>query len=301
MKIGCLGMATLDTLLFTKDPIYAHEAVTPVEEAVVSPGGKGIVSAMAMQRAGADVLPFALIGSGPELATLLPDEIERRYLLPLLESDSRTWITISEAHKVVTFVSHAPLDGAAEEAAIGSVQEFISQVNALYVTIEHPPLVRAALRASSASGIKLALNPSVPLLDLFGREDPRLLGDLVANCTFILCNDWEAPQFLRALGVKQWSDLEAPLLEEVVVTAGAAGGQFAVAPFESWERFDATPVERLRCVVGAGDTFNGAYLAARLVNGASPRASARRGADLAAAKVAYRGSLLPVGGTVVPR
>lgn len=291
MRIGCLGMATLDTLLFTQRPAYAHEEVTPVEGVVESPGGKGIVSAAAMRRSGVEAIPFALVGKRSELSPLL-GAFDGRYLLPSLDMDNRTWITISEEHRVVTFVARGALAQADEDAALTAVKGFIEEIDALYITVEHAGVLRTALEMALQRDLRIALNPSVPMIDQLGSEDPDLLARLVSNSSIILCNEWEAPRVLRALGEGSWGELGASSLREVVITGGASGGNFSLAPFESWEHFDATPVSHPRSVVGAGDTFNGAYLASRLTGG-TPAESCRSGADLAAVKVGHRGSMLP--------
>jgi sugar/nucleoside kinase (ribokinase family) len=291
MRIGCLGMATLDTLLFTQRPVYAHDEVTPVEEVVVSPGGKGIVSTAAMHRCGMETVPFALLGRRSELGPLLA-AFDDRYLLPLLDADSRTWITVSEEHRVVTFIARGALAKADEETALTALRRFIEEIDALYITVEHAQVLRLALELALQRDLRIALNPSVPMIDQLGSEDPDLLARLVSNSSIVLCNDWEAPRVLRVLGKSSWSELGESSLREVVITSGASGGNFSLAPFESWEHFDATPVSHPRSVVGAGDTFNGAYLASRL-SGGTPAESCRRGADLAALKVGHRGSMLP--------
>jgi sugar/nucleoside kinase (ribokinase family) len=293
MRIGSLGMATLDTLLFTREAAFQDKAVTAVEEAVVTPGGKGIVAAAAMQRAGAEVLPFSLMGRESELAELLPEEISSRFQLPLLDADSRTWITVSEAQEVVTFVSRGRLEGDARGAA-AAVHDFVAEVDALYLTLEHPTILRAALDEASRRRIPIALNTTLPLINTLLEEDDDLLVQLVASSEVILCNEIEEPLLLQALNVGTWRQVQAPPLREVVITTGAAGGRFGPAPFDQWDHFPATPVKEPLCVVGAGDTFNGAYLVARWVGGASPSESCRRGAALAALKVAHKGSMLPI-------
>jgi sugar/nucleoside kinase (ribokinase family) len=291
MRVGCLGMATLDTLLFTPVHWLEHDAVTPVEEVVLSAGGKGIVSADAVRRTGLTAVPYALIGASSELPSKL-DSFDRRYLIPALADDNRTWITISEAQRVVTFVSHGRLLNGRERAAVEQVDAFLDEIDALYVTVEHPALLRDAIRKATMRQLPVILNPSVPMVERLRREDPALFSELVAQSSTIVCNDWEAPMALRLLGAKAWEEVGESRLEEVVITSGAAGGRFGRRPFERWERFEATPVEQLECVVGAGDTFTGAYLANRLMGG-SMLESSRKGADLAALKVGHRGSMLP--------
>lgn len=175
MRIGCLGMATLDTLLFTPKVAFADETVTPVEEAVLSTGGKGMVTAIAMAESGADVVPLALLGRDSRLAELLPAGIEDRYLLPRLTADNRTWITVSEGHKVVTFISRGTLEGASQIAA--AVESFVSELDALYLTIEEVAVLRAALDATAGLDIPIAINASLPLLDALGDEHVALLAE----------------------------------------------------------------------------------------------------------------------------
>jgi len=287
-------MATLDTLLFVPEGDMVDDGVTPVEEVVRCPGGKGIVAAAAIQQEGGEVVPFSLLGAGSEFADLLPAGLDRRYLLGMLENDSRTWITISHAQKVVTFVAQGRLPGRREESAVEAVSDFVKEVDALYLTIEHPALLRAALREAATSGVPIALNASIPLLEMLLSADRKLLGNLLARSDFVFCNHMEEPRFLHALGASDWE--QAPLAEtcEIVVTEGEAGGKFSEG-HGSWTRFSAVPASSVQCVVGAGDTFNGAYLVARLVAGASSEESSLRGAEVAARKVAARSSMLPSG------
>jgi sugar/nucleoside kinase (ribokinase family) len=293
MLIGCLGMATVDTLLFTPEFDLRDEQVVPVEETVVCPGGKGLVSAAAMVLAGARVVPFSLVGRDSSVLGMLGDGLDQRGMLGVLESDSRTWITISEGHRAVTFVARSIPDEAGEIEARARVIAFAEEVDALYITLEHPPLLRSALKAAGARGLKIALNPSMPMIDLLGSEDPELFADLVRASAIVLCNEAESRAAEETLGAPICDRRVSPSLEEVVVTRGRRGGRITFPPFEEWKTFAAIPAEE-RCAVGAGDTFNGAYLAKRL-GGADWRTSCEIGARLAAKKVASRTSALPLG------
>jgi len=289
MRIGCLGMATLDTLLFTSGTRPAQEAIVRVDEAIACVGGKGIVTAIAIRQAGVEVRPFSIVGNTSTLTGMLPGDVEQRYLLPLLDRDHKTWIAISGEQEVVTFVDRGGLDRAGEETALAALDEFLADLDALYVTAEDPSLLRRTLDLLPVE-VKMALNPTMPLLEDMRRE-PDLLADLVRRANMVLCNDWEAPGFLGLAGAQDWRDLDAPVLDEVVVTGGEAGGVFSDAAFGDWQRFEAVPAEA-RCVVGAGDTFNGAYLTARM-SGASQRESCGRAAEMAAVKVSHKSSTLP--------
>jgi len=73
---------------------------------------------------------------------------------------------------------------------------------------------------------------------------------------------------------------------EVALTLGAQGCLLAD------RRIDCPPGRGVIDTSGAGDAFNGAYLAARL-RGRSPQEAARTGLSLSRRVVAYRGALIP--------
>jgi 2-dehydro-3-deoxygluconokinase len=77
---------------------------------------------------------------------------------------------------------------------------------------------------------------------------------------------------------------------EVVLTLGAAGA--AIASGAEPAQIVPAPPARVIDTSGAGDAFNGAYLAARL-HGAPPAAAARAGLTVAARVVGHRGALAP--------
>ncbi len=289
MRLGCLGMATQDTLLFTGEASFEEESVTHVDAVVPSTGGKGLVAAIAMRYARADVMPFALVGRDSDLARSFTGRVDTSNLLPVLDQDNRTWITIAEGHRMITMVKLGKVVDKA--GAIAQVGDFARSVDLLYITAEDPALIEVAFGVAAERRVPIALNPSLPMLKLLAGAAPDLLSKMVDSAVVVLCNDWEAPLLLKALGVGDWAELGGHA--EVIVTSGGAGGRYASPPYSSWRTFEAKPVERVRCVVGAGDTFAGAYLKARFVDGEGISASCDRGAELAALKVAYKGSALP--------
>ena len=88
---------------------------------------------------------------------------------------------------------------------------------------------------------------------------------------------------------KRWLDSGA---REVVVKLGAEG--CAVFTPEDSRRVPGEEVERVIDTTAAGDSFNGAYLAARLL-GEAPAQAAARGCALAAEVIQHKGAIIPAG------
>jgi 2-dehydro-3-deoxygluconokinase len=85
---------------------------------------------------------------------------------------------------------------------------------------------------------------------------------------------------------RRWRDFGAL---EVAVKRGADGALIDAADFRGWVR----PLREVRPVdtTGAGDSFNGAYIGARVVDGAAAAAAAAH--RLAAAVISRRGAIIP--------
>ena len=88
---------------------------------------------------------------------------------------------------------------------------------------------------------------------------------------------------------ERWLGLGA---REAVVKLGAAG--CAVFAPETRAEVPAHPVGTVVDTTAAGDSFNGAYLAARL-RGETPREAAARGCALAAQVIRHKGAIIPAG------
>ena len=88
---------------------------------------------------------------------------------------------------------------------------------------------------------------------------------------------------------QRWLTLGAA---EVAVKCGAEGCRVFTADAQ-WE-VPGRPVAQVVDTTTAGDSFNGAYLAARL-EGAPPDVAAERGCILAAEVVQHQGAIMPRG------
>jgi 2-dehydro-3-deoxygluconokinase len=80
-------------------------------------------------------------------------------------------------------------------------------------------------------------------------------------------------------------------VDEVVVKLGADGAYVASA--DAAETVPAATPARVLDTTAAGDSFNAAYIAARLVEGLPMRAAAERGATLAAEVIGWPGAIAP--------
>jgi 2-dehydro-3-deoxygluconokinase len=86
-----------------------------------------------------------------------------------------------------------------------------------------------------------------------------------------------------------WPHIADAGCAEVVAKTGAAG---AIVVAGTTTEVPGLAAEKVIDTTGAGDAFNAAYLAARLV-GAPPAEAARRGCALGARVVAHRGAIIP--------
>jgi sugar/nucleoside kinase (ribokinase family) len=272
-------MGSIDTALFVADPSYEHDAVMIVDDVVVSLGGKGLIAAVAMLHEGADVAPLALIGRDSAVAELIPGDLKDTWLHRGQIEDSRIWLTISGTDHVTAWVSigrRSVSDAELRELATAYTQS----VDALYLSFETLPLLRFAFQAAEHRDMEIAVNLSRPLIDTLLRDEPTLLPNLVSRAHFILCNADESARVLRALAAPDWGALVGRQTS-VVVTEGASGGIFAPAPLRDWRRYPAVAPTVVRSVVGAGDTFNGALLAAVWTHGLALPQACERAAALA--------------------
>jgi sugar/nucleoside kinase (ribokinase family) len=282
-------MATRDTLLRTRRPVFAHDAVTLVDDVTVSVGGKGLIAAIAAHHAGARVLPMALVGRASRLRAEVAPLLDARYLLEELDDDHGTWIVASETDEVVTFVRCIPPAGDAIGRLADAARSFVERIDVLYVSVEHPLLVRHALEPAVARGVRVVANLCTPLIDQIG----ELLPYIAQSSDAVLCNRAEAERALDALGARNWSDVASRRLALVVVTAGAEGGRYAEAPFTQWTPFASAAAAHVSSV-GAGDTFNGQFIVSRFVDGASLDAACAGAADRAAQVIARAESTLQI-------
>jgi len=289
--IGCLGMTTLDTLLFTDRPPMAEE-VSRVADDVISIGGKGMVTALSLFYLGCKPRFLSLIGKRSELESLLPAGFDDSFLQESLDTVQRTWIVITGEQQVYTLVRSCQPPRSEAVLSDNVVASFLQGLDLLYVSAEYLPLVQIVVTAAAKRRIPIVTNLSWAFL-----ADPdtgsAMLLDLLLNVSHtLLVNETEALEMMKRPGFQNWLKVERPNLRHIVITSGAEGGRYSSKPFDRWERYSAGVPERMQCVVGAGDTFNGAYIKARFVDRRSITDACRFAADIAALKIGRRGSAL---------
>ena len=103
--------------------------------------------------------------------------------------------------------------------------------------------------------------------------------------------DAEAKVVQSILGIKTWQQLTG-ILREIVITRGRKGGQYIDLANDTSGAYRAIPPAAILCSVGAGDTFAGAFLKARFIDGLNLAESCRYSATIASQKLATEASSL---------
>jgi sugar/nucleoside kinase (ribokinase family) len=288
VRVGCVGMASIDTALVVTDPSYEHDAVLMVSDVVVSLGGKGLIAALAMAKEGVALAPLAQVGVDSRIVELLPPNIKPDWLIPTQAQDSRIWLTMGGAHRVTAWLATGS-QMESDSHLVSVARRYVDTIDALYLAFESLPLVQAAFFAATASNKPTAINFSTPLLDAIYTHDPSLLTVLATGADLVICNESESRTALKMLGQNSWSQIVKPG-SAVVVTEGGAGGRFTASRAATWSRYAAVAPHEIRSVVGAGDTFTGALIASYWGKGLSLAASCDRGARLASLSLTWPGS-----------
>jgi fructose-1-phosphate kinase PfkB-like protein len=288
MRLGCVGMASIDTALVVTDPSYEHDAVLTVNDVVVSLGGKGLIAALAIAEEGVALAPLSQVGTESRIVELLPPGLKGDWLIPTQAQDSRIWLTMGGAHRVTAWVA-AGRQVKTDPGLRSIARRYVDTIDAVYLAFESIPLVHAAFLAATASSKPTAINLSTPLLDAINAHDPSLLTVLATGANLVICNESESRTALKMLGQDSWSEIVKPDTV-VVVTEGDAGGRFAASRGATWSRYAAVAPHEIRSVVGAGDTFTGALIANYWGKGLSLAASCDRGAKLASLSLTWPGS-----------
>lgn len=292
MIIGCLGMTTLDTLLFTESIPNVTEGLGRVSESILSLGGKGMVTSLAIHCLGCNVAIFTLVGDKLEVLKLLPHSFSIDYFQECLYYNNKTWIAMSKKQEVVTYVCPSNIREKQTRTLLQNVSEFVEKVGLLYISTEYIPVIRRAVEVASHLRTPVVTNPNLPLLTDPDDKTGDVFRLLINKSHTVLLNEVESEAALFKLGKKTWADVLSDNLQEVIITKGEKGGVFSQKPFTTWQSYDAEQPSSIECVVGAGDTFNGAYIKYRFVDGLSQKESCTYAARVASKKISTKSSHL---------
>ena len=226
-----------------------------------------------------DTLAFTEEGGLPGLYLIETDSRgERRFQYWRSNSAARRWLSLLQAQgesalwgaDIIYFsgIALAILNSNERSSAI----ELLRRVRAHVGRIAFDPNVRLALWRTAQVAAKtiesalsicdVALPSSEDIARLFGLEEPGQQANL-----------------LLAMGVR-----------ELALTLGSSG--CLVIDGEVRARLPAPAVDKVVDTSGAGDAFNGAYLAARL-RGGSAEEAAQAGLEVASRVVTHAGAIVP--------
>ncbi|HEY2783307.1 MAG TPA: sugar kinase [Steroidobacteraceae bacterium] len=226
-----------------------------------------------------DSLAFTVSGGSPGLYLIETDAFgERRFQYWRSQSAARRWLALllKEGESRLWGADIVYLSGitlailAAEErqAAI----DLMNRLRAHVGRIAFDPNVRLKLWESPAIAAA-SINAAISACDILLPSTEDLVWLLQVD------DPSQQLQLLRAMGVS-----------EVALTLGAKG--CAVADAETHVRMVSPAVERVLDTSGAGDSFNGAYLAARL-QGNVPAKAAEAAMLIASRVVTHAGAIVP--------
>ncbi|MCL2479668.1 MAG: PfkB family carbohydrate kinase [Treponema sp.] len=259
MKLLVYGALNVDLIYKTDHIVVPGETIKAVS-LEKSAGGKGGNQAAAAAKAGADVYLAGRIGSDGEflLSLLKPAGVNTDNVAIGKGSTGQAIIQLDKnGQNAIVFYAGESAEITAEqtEQVIAAFDrgDYISLQNEL-------PHVPEMMKTAAKKGLKICYNPSpwdekirtypLELVDIFivnEIEGPALAG---------LPPDTDLQKVLAAL-TKKFSG------KEIILTAGKDGAYYGCG--ESRERGKAVEV-KVADTTGAGDTFTGYYLAARLQN-----------------------------------
>jgi sugar/nucleoside kinase (ribokinase family) len=246
-----------------------------------------MIPAITLFELGCNVKLFTLVGNtaftDTQLASLLPADFDIQNIHPWLSLTSRTWITISRDQQIHTVVQLGKLFKQTGLDPI--VQTFADQVDILYLSCEDQAILRAVINSRVSLKIPVVTNISVALMLTLASDGSDILGDLIDESYVLLMNAFESEAILSKLGRRSWFDVLGPNPKEIVITNGSGGGIAASTADGVWLSFESEPASKTECVVGAGDTFNGAFLKARFVERLDLGRSCQFAASVAAKKI----------------
>ncbi len=289
-RIACIGMATYDTILLKQRISAEAESVNVLDHYFETVGGKGLIAATALRYCSAQPVMLSMVAPESAISRTCATWLPSARLLPVLDHDHRTWITVNEKQETVTYVGL----GKVWREVLGKYTDIVISVlgssDMVYLSTEDIWLIGTVLRHIADNKLPLVTNLCHPLMQTL--ESSQAIRGVVSRSTVLLMNERESNHALRTLDARNWASVVAPTLREVIITRGSEGGVYSERPFDSWFSYRPVRPTQVKCIVGAGDTFNGAYVAQRFGNGYSMPRSCQGAAELVALKIAQESTSL---------
>jgi 2-dehydro-3-deoxygluconokinase len=226
-----------------------------------------------------DSLAFTVRGGSPGLYLIETDALgERHFHYWRNDSAARNWLTMLQAH--------------GESSLWGADIVYLSGITlAILSEAERPAAVECLGRLRSHVG-HIALDPNMRLALWSTRQTAAsIIGSAISTCDIALPSTEDLKSIFDVdHPVQQLDLLQRMGVREVALTLGANGCAIADGPVRT--QLPAPTVDILIDTSGAGDAFNGAYLAGRLL-GDSPLRAAEAGLVIAARVVTHSGAIVP--------
>ncbi|MBU6518810.1 MULTISPECIES: ribokinase [Pantoea] len=261
-KLAVLGSINADHILNLAHFPRPGETVIGKQYQVAF-GGKGANQAVAAGRAGADIAFIACVGAddiGERIRQQLQqDQIDTAPVETVAEEATGVAMIFVNGEGENNIGIYSGANAALTPACVERHQQVIRSADALLMQLESPlDSVLAAARIARASHTQVILNPA---------PATQLSDELLALIDIITPNETEA-EILTGIAVNDDDDaaraaqaLHAKGIDTVLITLGRRGvwlseqGQGQRIPGFSVQAVD---------TIAAGDTFNGAFITARL-------------------------------------
>ncbi len=251
MKICCFGSLNLDMVFSVREFVQPKETIQSKGFTVFA-GGKGLNQALAIQKAGVDVLMAGSVGHDGQMLLDVCDQsgMDRRFVRVTDTSTGLAMIQVNEAGENCIIL----YDGANkvnDEAFIGEVLNELTSGDLLVLQNEVNNL-DFLIKTASARGIRIVLNPS-PYEDSL-KELPLEL------CSYLVLNEVEGKAISGADEPEKILTNLAGIYPNtaVILTQGSQGVSYSAdGKIGHQNAFRVKAVDS----TGAGDTFTGYFIA----------------------------------------
>jgi len=239
------------------------------------------------------VAAWAAQGVGVEHVLRDPARTAGRYKISLGPDGQRSFAYDRDRSAARNFFEHAEADGALEWAA-GADILYLTGITLSIFGVAARGRIGELARAVRARGGEVVFDSNYRALGWPSPAAAWAAIEALAPSITLAMPSSDDHAALR--GPASPADAAAAWLalgpREVVVKLGPEGAYVASANGEHVAIAAATPA-RIIDTTAAGDSFNAAYIAARLIEGASMEAAAQRGAALAAEVIGWPGAIAP--------